>query len=124
MQRKPTKNTRGPNADEKRFIKWTKEQDCICCAAPGPSIVHHCEGSTFKHNKVLVGHWFVIPLCVNCDRIVTQGSRRKLTDQFGPQSTLWQWHSLRILRGRDFMMNGPEFLPPAEVTEAILDWGR
>lgn len=89
MQRKPTKNTRGPNADEKRFMAWVKEQPCAACGCPGPSIVDHCMGATYKHNKVLVGHWYLLPLCTACDDVKTTGSRRGFRQQFGLMSDLW-----------------------------------
>jgi hypothetical protein len=95
MQRKPTKNTRGPSAEEKRFHGYTKESDCIQCGNEGPSIVDHVAGATFKHNKVLIGHWFVIPLCVECDTVKTQGSSRKFVETFGKTiASLWEQHIL------------------------------
>lgn len=113
MIRKPTKNTRGPNAEEKRFMAWVKDQSCIVTGHEGPSIVHHCEGATFKNNKVLVGHWFILPLCQEVDDIVTHGSRRAFRERFGPQSALWAK-----------LIEKSPFEPPAEVEMAIMDWGR
>jgi len=113
MQRKPTKNTRGPNAKEKQFMAWVKWRPCICCSAPAPSIVHHAEGATFKHQKILVGHWFILPLCQDCDDVITQGSRRAFRDRFGPQSKLW----LKLIYKTPIW-------PPDNVIEAIKDWGR
>lgn len=113
MQRRATRNTRGPNADEKRFAAKVKECDCIVCGNPGPSIVHHAMGATFKHNKVLVGHWFLLPLCQSCDDVITQGSRSAFVSMFGPQSEYW----LRLV-----YLTGVE--PPHEVVEAIKDWGQ
>lgn len=119
MQRKPTKNTRGPNADEKRFQAWCKDSDCITCGAPGPSIVHHCEGATFKHNKVLIGHWFCIPLCETCDNVITRGSRKVFRDIYGPQSDYWK-AGYEYYKGKsDIPVNCPY-----EVYKSIMDWGR
>lgn len=116
MQRKASKNTRLANAAEKRFHAYTKESDCICCGNPGPSIVHHCEGATFKHNKVLIGHWFVIPLCLECDDVITQGSRKAFRAQFGPQSSLWFKHvPLVMLQTTDL---------PKLVVNAIGAWAK
>lgn len=116
MQRKPTRQSRGANADEKRFMAYTKESSCIACGNPGPSIVDHCMGSSFKikHNlqTVLVGHWLIIPLCLDCDSITTRGSRRAFREEFGPQSTLWMRHC----------DSGP-LDPPGEVRAAIEAWG-
>ena len=92
MQRKATKTTRAANAEEKKFQTFTKESDCIVCDNSGPSIVHHCMGATYKHNKVLIGHWFVLPLCQACDDVITHGSRRTFKDKFGLQSDYWHRH--------------------------------
>lgn len=113
MQRKPTKNTRGPNAEEKRFLAWVKEQPCCCCGSHAPSIAHHCQGSTFKHNKVLIGHWFIIPLCSECDEIDTQGSHKAFRERFGPQSERWYG-----------LIERYEPRPPQEVIDAVMDWKR
>jgi hypothetical protein len=119
MQRKATKTTRGPNAEEQRFQAFCKESDCSVCGNPGPSIVHHCEGSTFKHNKVLVGHWFTIPLCETCDDVITKGSRRAFREKFGPQSHIWNGVMV------DYQCEKENFLIiPLEVHQAIMDWGR
>lgn len=116
MQRKATKNTRGANADEKRFQGWLKYQSCCTCNNPAPSIVHHCEGSTFKHNKVLIGHWFCIPLCSECDDVITHGSRRAFIDKFGAQSYFWsgliEIYNLENKGCSQFIYN------------SIIDWGR
>lgn len=117
MQRKPTKNTRGPNAEEKRFQAWLKQRPCCVTGKPGPSIVHHCEGATFKHNKVLVGHWFCIPLSQEADDLVTNRSRKAFREFYGPQSHLWSLEAFEYFS--DTAINVPD-----EVTNSILDWGR
>ena len=90
MQRRPTKNTRGPNSDEKRYHQWIKESFiCVACSSNEPVNCHHCKGATYKHNKELIGHLFCIGLCQNCDNLITNGSRRLFTDKFGPQNQLW-----------------------------------
>lgn len=115
MQRKPTKNTRGPSAEEKRFQEYSKECDCIQCKKEGPSIVDHVAGATYKHNKVLIGHWFVIPLCVECDTVKTQGSNRKFVEEFDKtMASLWEEHILCY--GVD--------KAPEDVFMAIMDCGK
>ena len=95
MQRKATKQSPGPDAEERRFIRWVKER-CICaaCGAEGPVIAHHVHGSTYKRKIDLVtvqlGHWFILGLCQRCDDVVTHGSRRAFRDRFGPESELWR----------------------------------
>lgn len=93
MQRKATKQSRGPNTAEKELTAIVKQLPCICCKAPGPSIVDHIYGSSKKLyrglERVHVGHVAILPLCYSCDSIKTQGSRRRFEDHFGSQEELW-----------------------------------
>ena len=88
MQRKKSKKTRLANANEKRFMSWVKEQCCIQCG-DYPCHVDHAMGSTYRHNKVLIGMWYLLPLCGSCDEIKTNGSRRGFVNRFGLMSELW-----------------------------------
>lgn len=116
MQRKPTSNTRGPNAIEKRFQTYTKESDCIVCGNPGPSIVDHVMGATYRDQKTLIGHLFVIPLCMECDTVKTQGSRRGFCQAFGVTfSDLWLRHAINYQDSAE--------LPEREV-QVIADCGK
>ena len=126
MQRKPTQNTRGPNAEEKRFQHWVKERgQCAACKrffGYGNVILHHCEGSTFRHNKVLVGHMFVIGLCAQCDSVITAGSRKAFRLRFGPQSLLWADLFLEYLNAIGASFN--DVNPEPDYVRAILSWGK
>lgn len=118
MQRKATKQSRGPNANERRHIDWIKDRGvCAACGDVGPVIAHHCEGSTCKTRvdcrRVLIGHAFVIGLCQCCDDLVTHGSRRALRNQYGPQSELWM-HQYR---------DSPVKFP-VDVVIGIQQWGK
>ena len=112
MQRKPTKNARGPNADEKRFQAWLKDHCCAWCYAEGPSIVDHCRGATFKHNKVLIGHFFCLPQCVVCDTKKTIHGKR-----LGSESEAW------VALEAEWQVGGGRGAPD-DVFESIEDWGR
>ncbi len=113
MQRKATKTTRGANADEKRFMAITKESDCIVCGSCGPSIVDHVFGATFKHLKVLIGHYYLLPLCEVCDKIKTIDGKAEFVKRFGPFKDLWKRHVVNT-----------DFSIPYEVSRSIEDWGR
>ena len=112
MQRKATKKTRGPNADEKRFQGWLKEHSCIWCGNDGPSIVDHCRGSTFRHNKVLIGHYFCLPQCVTCDTQKTIHGKR-----LGNESRKWVELQCALL-----LTGGAS--APDDVWAAIADWNK
>lgn len=118
MRRKTTRQSRGPNATEKARMAWLKDrQICAACGNHGPVINHHAEGSCCKIKLDLVtvhiGHAFVLGLCQTCDNLVTRGSRRALTDAFGPQSEMW------LRQERDNPAPAP-----AEIVEAIRKWGK
>ena len=54
------KGGKAPTASQKRWHTWLAEQGCYLQL--GPACIHHCVGSTGKHNKVAIGQWFCIPL--------------------------------------------------------------
>lgn len=92
MQRKSTKKTRGANAAEKAYHGWCKEQRCVCCTAE-PVDAHHCDGATSKTKvdlvTVLIGHWFVIPLCGSCHWLY-HNNKSQFTAVNGLQWKLWK----------------------------------
>lgn len=112
MQRKATKNTRAANSEEKAFHKWLKHHSCCYCGNESPSIVDHARGATFKHNKVLIGHWFCLPVCVTCDTEKTIHGKR-----LGNESETW--FSLAV----DYTIETGIY-PPLDVIQAIQDWNR
>lgn len=88
MQRKASKTTRGANAAEKAFQAWLKQQPCCITSEIGVQ-VHHCKGATFKHNKVLVGHWFCLPLSPEIHTEYHAGTKA-WREKYGNQSDIWQ----------------------------------
>ena len=110
MKRKATKQSPVANAEEKAYIAWVAEQGCVVCDIR-PVICHPCEGSSFKHKKTLIGHWFVIPLCTYHDAVVTNQSRRAFRNMYGTQASHWE----RLTK---------DYPVPEEITEAIRDYGK
>ena len=116
MQRKATKNTRGPSAEEKRFQGWLKEQPCAITGEIGVH-VHHCVGSSYKHNKELIGHWFCIPLSPRAHSEYHAGTKA-WREKYGPQSLYW----VELLARCTDEIN--EITCPYQVEAAILDLGK
>lgn len=87
MHRKSSKNTRGPNADEKAFQAWLKIQSCAITGQSNVQ-VHHCKGATFKHNKELIGHWFCIPLSEESHAEYHAGTKA-WRENYGSQYNCW-----------------------------------
>ena len=92
MNRKSTKQSRGKTAQEKAWQGWLKHQPCSFCDAPGPSIVDHCKGGSYKQNKIQIGELFCNSKCYGCDQIATIGNRSDLFSHGWTDSkaTLWQ----------------------------------
>lgn len=54
---------RGGSAPTAKQKRWMGEVARLGSIISGrPAIVHHCVGTTGKHNKIEIGHWWVIPL--------------------------------------------------------------
>lgn len=87
MQRRATKQSRGPNAAEKRFLQWLKSRPCVVSGATGVE-VHHCMGSSAKQNKVLIGHWFCLPLSPEMHQSYHAASKAWRAEH-GSQCDLW-----------------------------------
>jgi hypothetical protein len=49
-----------PNAKQKQWREAVRELGSIISG--GPAVIHHPVGRTAKHNKVHIGHWWVLPL--------------------------------------------------------------
>ncbi len=115
MQSKPSKNRNGrsANSQEKAFHRWVKEQCCVWCGSDSGSIVDHVVGAKTGHNKVHIGHWFVLPNCECCDHKKTIEGK-KLGDYAD------KWHKLMICYENE--MDNDEL--PMDVVDSIMDWGK
>jgi hypothetical protein len=115
MQRKPTRQSRGPNADEKAFQAWLKGRLGIT-GGEGLTEVHHCVGSSVKKNKIHIGHWFCIPLSQSSHWLF-HNRKREWKKSFGVQSFLWEIEIINYSNetGRE---------PPNDVYDAILETGK
>lgn len=69
-------------------------------------------GATFKHRKVLVGHWFCLPDCTACDHEKTVGGKRQ-----GNEAIAW-------LRMQEAYSAETGHSAPLDVLLAIEDWNK
>jgi len=101
-----------PDAQQRR---WREEVRALgCMVTGGPAEIHHCVGRTGRHNKVDIGHWWILPLTTEQHR--------------GPNGI--HAHPERKLREKALFeevlrrLNNSENRPPDEVVEAIRDYRR
>ena len=62
-----------PNAEQKKWREQVRDLGCVVCGSENPEI-HHVVGRTSKHNKVHIGHWFILPLNHFNHKYLDQGS--------------------------------------------------
>ena len=114
MQRKKGK-TGLRNASEGAFQLWLKEQPCLL-GGQGVTELHHCKGSTFRNNKILIGHWFCINLSQEKHAEYHAGTKA-FRETYGAQSKLWE-----KIHDKYFSETGSR--APDDVVEAIRSYGR
>jgi len=126
MQKPNSKKNRAKNAAEFRWQQWLKEQPCSFCGSTSGSIVDHCKGSTFKHNKRMIGEIFCNSKCLKCDTVVTLGTRRDLFSRWGitdSDATINQLMKYRKETSRSFPMEDIRAIADVYAeNEEITDW--
>ena len=88
-----------------------------------PAVIHHPVGATGKHNKVHIGHWWVIPLTDDEHKALHAG------ETFGHESRKeFEKESYKkVVKQMDdfpYQALGTKFWPTFEVDAAIMDYHR
>ena len=105
-----------PNAAQKRWLEAVAGLGSIISG--GPAEIHHCVGVTGKHNKVAIGHEWIIPLTPS-EHLAIHRSTLRITEwtdrkSFEKEAFTWVCTDLR----------GHKDMPAVEVIEAIADYRR
>jgi hypothetical protein len=80
--------------------------------------IHHVVGRSYVHNKVPIGHWFIIPLPHELHDVSSNNPcnvthyRKRFTEEYGMQRTLFEL-MVEIIRAEGYPV------PPDEVLQAI-----
>ena len=99
-----------PNAAQKRWRESVRELGCLM-GAPGPVEIHHVVGRTAKHNKIAIGHWWILPVSNEGHRMVEALSKHEQKELF---------HTMCLAYFACYLS-----LPvPDDVMAAIMDWHR
>lgn len=112
------------NAPTAAQIKWREEVralGCIVGMEKGPHIqIHHVLGATAKHNKVAIGHWYILPLTpwAHLDNPVLNvtHNKRLFEAQYGTQISLFK----QLIKNYEFHYEKRAPVPE-EVLAAIYD---
>lgn len=93
-----------PNAKEKAFLKavadFHNEHGVGYLFGDewkgSPFQIHHVAGRTYKHNKVHIGHYFILPVVATLHDVSSNHPhnvthyRHKFSEVYGNQRDLWQ----------------------------------
>ncbi len=88
--------------------------------------LHHVLGRSAKHNKVHIGHWFIIPVPVELHDVSSNHPdnvthfKKNFVNRFGDQRGIFQILYSCMHKWNDFDGNDFE-IPPMEVYNAIMD---
>ncbi len=109
-----------PTAAQKKWREEIRELGCIVHGDKGEIEIHHVLGATAKHNKVAIGHWFILPLTgwfhrLNPELNVTS-RKRAFEINFGSQVSLFD----KLMLQYEFVYEKCVPLDP-EVIAAIRD---
>ena len=114
------RSNKQPTAAQKRFWDWAAAQGCVKCGAE--SAIHHCAGSTAKHNKVEIGGWFCLPLCYLHHQHPQTGIHA--TPEWLGDLTRKEWEKKEWLDlAFDYITDTGQTIPP-EVIDAICDYKK
>tara|TARA_R110002020_G_scaffold467655_1_gene691393 strand:- start:28604 stop:28975 length:372 start_codon:yes stop_codon:yes gene_type:complete len=114
------------NAAQKKWMKDIAEwadggvNYLYSCDDPKGFQLHHVLGRSAKHNKIHVGHWFIIPVPFSYHDINEKNDlnvsyfKHNFTNEFGLQSVLFE-------RMCNDMENLGYEIPPDDAYYAILD---
>lgn len=113
-----------PTKAQKDWREEVRALGCIVSMEKGPHIqIHHVLGATAKHNKVEIGHWFILPLTgwyhLEAPVINATNHKKMFEAQFGSQASLFN----QLLRNYEFHYEKPVPVPQ-EVLAAIYDLDR
>lgn len=85
-----------PTAAQKRWQELVAHMGCIVTRAhPSHCQLHHVAGATYKQNRILIGPWFILPLCRELHDVGSNNPlnvthhRRAFTEQHGTQKSLF-----------------------------------
>jgi hypothetical protein len=107
------------NAPTAAQIRWREAVRELGSVISGePAVIHHCVGASGKHNKIAIGHWWIIPLTDEEHKALHAG------ETFGYDSRKeFEKHEFYKV-GRKLVNDGAEPVMPVGVVIAIMGYHR
>jgi hypothetical protein len=105
-----------PTTAQKRWREAVRELGSVISG--DPAVIHHPVGATGKHNKVDIGHWWVIPLTDEEHKALHAGETFSYESRKEFEKQEFYRMSIGLVRGKGVAP------PPIGVTQAIMDYHR
>lgn len=112
--------SQAPTAETKAWREDVRELGSIV-RGDTPAVIHHPVGRTAKHNKLAIGHWWVLPLTDGEHNLLHKDHDAFVRMAFGVR-LVGRWDAEKLLFRRVIQRLGYE--PPHEVVEAIMGYQR
>lgn len=106
--------TSQPNAAQKRFMEQVRALGSI--VSGGPAVVHHAAGRKARHNKIEIGHWWLVPLTDEEHKALHNGE----TFGFESRKEFEKDSFERVM----YRLPDDSECPPREVVAAIMGYHR
>lgn len=106
---------KAPTARQKRWHNWLASLPC-CATGEACEHLHHCAGSSARHNKIWIGQDWVVPL-TDAAHMGPEGIHKRANRKRYEK----EWFAQIIERAKAEQV---ESIPPEEVINAIMDYRR
>lgn len=115
--------TSQPNAAQKRWMEAVRELGSVISGEP--AVIHHPAGRKAKHNKVDIGHWWLIPLTDDEHKSLHNGGK-PWSGMYPESQTRKQFEKAAYMTIAFYLADyiPLDYLPPQDVERAILDYHR
>ena len=107
-------------AAQKRWQEQVRELGSILTG--GPAEIHHPIGAKGKHNKLLIGPWWIVPLTTEEHKALHANDEAILTDPIGVKMTRKEFEKWAF--GRVLSKIDAQDWPALEYIEAIEGYHR
>lgn len=117
--------TSQPNKAQKEWMEMVRSMGSVISGQP--AVIHHAVGRKGRHNKIDIGHWFVIPLTDEEHKSLHAGEAPwQQRHMFKECETRIEFEKLAysacVLHFADYVPLS--YLPPEDVDEAIMDYHK
>ena len=115
--------TSAPNSEQRRWREAVRGLGSILGPSRHAIEIHHCAGRTARHNKVDIGHWWILPL-TSQEHGMLHGDMGRFEIEALEFNPVGRWDCEKFLFHKVLMSLDGTLEPPYEVIQAIMDYRK